>query len=217
MNVKVPLTMSWTKPWPVVLIWWHKCFSDFRWVRPDIAERSGSVVIEVDIPTGFYVRKQTLRSMVVKGLRVPVKRFRFYRQKVLLYIDFVSVTSHVLMSWRELDDEHPLACATFSHSQVTVFTLELALFQVDTQGACYPFFGDRWYPVANTTIQHAIRIMDTSEPGQYTTCILHSKEKFWSNNHAGTKLNANVNVLHYVLYLSPSCDVLWQLHIVCSW
>ena len=53
--------------------------------------------------------------------------------------------------------------------------------QVDQQGDCYEFWGDRWYPVANATIQHQIRIMDTSEPG-----IINS-----------INLNISTIVIHY--------------------
>ena len=61
-----------------------------RWARPDLAPRSGGVVLEIEIPTGFYVRKQTLR-ITVKNDRLPARRFRFTRQTVLFYIDYVSI------------------------------------------------------------------------------------------------------------------------------
>ena len=64
-----------------------------RWARPDLAPRSGGAVLEIEIPTGFYVRKQTLR-ITVKGDRLPARRFRFTRQTVLFYMDFVSVFIH---------------------------------------------------------------------------------------------------------------------------
>ncbi len=43
--------------------------------------------------------------------------------------------------------------------------------QVDTAGSCYEFYGERWYPVANGTIQHVVKIVDTSEPGTYVIIL----------------------------------------------
>ncbi len=63
-----------------------------RWARPDVSWRSGAAILEIDIPTGFYVRKQTLRKTVAVLPRVPPNRFRFTRQKVILYLDYVRMT-----------------------------------------------------------------------------------------------------------------------------
>ena len=73
---------------------------NFRWVRPDIAPRSGAAIIEIDIPTGFYIRKQTLRKTMRRETRIPARRFRFTRQTVVLYLDYVSILSFRLLQWQ---------------------------------------------------------------------------------------------------------------------
>ena len=73
---------------------------NFRWVRPDIAPCSGAAIIEIDIPTGFYIRKETLRKTMRRETRIPARRFRFTRQTVVLYLDYVSILSFILLQWQ---------------------------------------------------------------------------------------------------------------------
>ena len=44
-------------------------------------------------------------------------------------------------------------------------------FQLDERFTCVPIEAHRWYPVANMTIQHKMRVYDYYEPGQYGECI----------------------------------------------
>ena len=60
-----------------------------RWTRLDIAPRSGASVLEVDIPTGFYVRKELLRLYQRVG-PIDSMRSRYTKQKVVLYFEYVS-------------------------------------------------------------------------------------------------------------------------------
>lgn len=39
-------------------------------------------------------------------------------------------------------------------------------FQLDQSKTCVDFRGDRWYPIANTTREHKIRVYDYYEPGK---------------------------------------------------
>ena len=48
-------------------------------------------MLEVDIPTGFVVNKQTLRDAERAGPYDIWKRSRYTRQKVYLHIDYVSM------------------------------------------------------------------------------------------------------------------------------
>ena len=61
-----------------------------RWLDVATSDRSGFVMIEVDIPTGFVVNKQVLRDAERVGPYDVWKRSRFTRQKVYMHIDHVS-------------------------------------------------------------------------------------------------------------------------------
>jgi len=63
----------------------------FSWVATQFGERSGSVILEVDIPTGWFVRKQQLR-IYQRVSRIESQRSRFTKQKVVLFMDYVSMT-----------------------------------------------------------------------------------------------------------------------------
>ena len=39
-------------------------------------------------------------------------------------------------------------------------------YQIDNNPNCYYFEAERWYPIANGSIQHQIRIYDSYEPGK---------------------------------------------------
>ncbi len=67
-----------------------------RWVATDISPQSGAAILEVDIPTGYYVRKQQLRLYQRLG-RIPAQRTRFVSQKVVLNMDYVSKVSFFLV------------------------------------------------------------------------------------------------------------------------
>ena len=62
-----------------------------RWTRLDISPRSGAAVLEVDIPTGFYVRKELLRLYQRVG-PIDSMRSRFTKSKVVLYFEYVSTS-----------------------------------------------------------------------------------------------------------------------------
>ncbi|KAK2155359.1 hypothetical protein LSH36_242g07003 [Paralvinella palmiformis] len=58
------------------------------WVATQFGERSGSVILEVDIPTGWFVRKQQLR-IYQRVSRIESQRSRFTKQKVVLFMDYI--------------------------------------------------------------------------------------------------------------------------------
>ena len=42
------------------------------------------------------------------------------------------------------------------------------------QKTCVDFRADRWYPVANATIQHMVKVYDYYEPGEYRLLAANS-------------------------------------------
>jgi hypothetical protein len=62
----------------------------FRWTATHISPNSGDAILEVDIPTGFFVQKNMLRKYQRVG-RIDSQRSRFSKQKVILYFDYVSL------------------------------------------------------------------------------------------------------------------------------
>ena len=61
-----------------------------RWLRTDLAEHSGASVIEVDMPSGWYVRKETLRQYQRRPGYAPAMRSHLTKEKVIWYLDSVS-------------------------------------------------------------------------------------------------------------------------------
>ncbi|KAL3859107.1 hypothetical protein ACJMK2_009340 [Sinanodonta woodiana] len=49
---------------------------------------------------------------------------------------------------------------------------------LDTSKTCVPIRADRWYPVANMTIQHKMRVYDYYEPGMYKVAIYTTYNMF---------------------------------------
>ena len=45
--------------------------------------------------------------------------------------------------------------------------------QLDNERVCYFFTGERWFPVANATIQHRIKIYDSYEPGTLSLIMIY--------------------------------------------
>ncbi|GFS03946.1 macroglobulin complement-related 2 [Elysia marginata] len=56
-----------------------------------------------------------------------------------------------------------------------------ALLQLDASKTCVFFRADRWYPVANATIQHRMRVYDYYEPGMHNTSLYTTKNLFLLN------------------------------------
>ncbi len=48
------------------------------------------VVMEMDIPTGYVVMNDKLRSYVQSGVVPTLSRAEFYSRKVVFYLDYVS-------------------------------------------------------------------------------------------------------------------------------
>ena len=62
-----------------------------RWLRPDISERTGLAVMEIDIPTGYRITNDVLRSYAQSGDVPTMRRAEEYGRKVVYYFDYVSI------------------------------------------------------------------------------------------------------------------------------
>ena len=67
--------------------------SGCRWTRDDLRNKTGMVVIEMDIPTGYVVMNDRLREYVKSGAVPTLSRAEFYDRKVVFYLDYVSTSS----------------------------------------------------------------------------------------------------------------------------
>ncbi|XP_059162064.1 alpha-2-macroglobulin-like [Physella acuta] len=110
------------------------------WLYTERSLTSGLAVLEVDIPTGFIVMNDTLRSYVRSRVVPNLKRAEFYGRKVVFYFDYL-----------------------------------------DQSKTCVDFRGDRWYPIANTTREHRIRVYDYYEPGMHRTRLYTVQNLFLMN------------------------------------
>lgn len=110
------------------------------WLYTERSLTSGLAVLEVDIPTGYVVMNDTLRSYVRSGVVPNLKRAEFYNKQVFFYFEFL-----------------------------------------DQSKTCVDFRADRWYPVANTTKEHRIRVYDYYEPGMHRTRLYTVQNLFLMN------------------------------------
>ena len=58
-------------------------------MRPDVSERTGMTVMEIDLPTGYVVMNDRLRTYVQSGIVPTLSRAEFYNKKIVFYIDYV--------------------------------------------------------------------------------------------------------------------------------
>ena len=65
--------------------------SCIRWVATHISPYSSAAILEVELPTGFFVRKNELRKYQRVG-RIDSQRSRYTKEKVVMYFDYVSLS-----------------------------------------------------------------------------------------------------------------------------
>lgn len=83
------------------------------------------------------------------------------------------VTNHTLKEYVRSGQTPNLRRAEFYYRKV-VFYFD----KVDTSQTCVRFRADRWYPVANMTIQHRMRVYDYYEPGMHNTTMYTTYNMF---------------------------------------
>jgi hypothetical protein len=54
------------------------------------SERSGMAVLEVKIPTGYFVLQSRLDNYVLSGYVPTLRRAKYFSDKVVFYFDYVS-------------------------------------------------------------------------------------------------------------------------------
>ncbi|CAD5111927.1 DgyrCDS1188 [Dimorphilus gyrociliatus] len=108
------------------------------WTRPDISKKTGLVLMEVDLPTGYIIMNDLLRSYVQSHTVKNLARAEYLDKKVVFYID-------------SLEANVP---------------------------TCVRFTANRWFPVANVTIQHSLHIYDYYEPGMFNLSMYKTNSLF---------------------------------------
>lgn len=83
------------------------------------------------------------------------------------------VTNHTLKEYVQSGQTPNLRRAEFYYKKV-VFYFD----KVDTTQTCVRFRADRWYPIANMTIQHRMRVYDYYEPGMHNTTMYTTYNMF---------------------------------------
>lgn len=66
-----------------------------RWTYLEESERSGMAVLEVTVPTGYFLHQKKLDDYVKYGDRLGIptlRRARYFPEKVFFYFDYVSST-----------------------------------------------------------------------------------------------------------------------------
>lgn len=124
-----------------------------RWVNSNESIRSGMAVLDVAIPTGYFMQQQKLDNYVL-GQRVRnLKRAKYEEKRVLFYFDYVSVGSHRIRN----------DTGGFSNCVSLCFRVSL---QLDHDDVCVNFTVERWFPVANMSRYLPIRVYDYYAPGE---------------------------------------------------
>lgn len=62
----------------------------YRWNNLNESIRSGMAVLDVTIPTGYWIQQQKLDAYVISKRVRNLQRAKFNDKKVLFYFDFVS-------------------------------------------------------------------------------------------------------------------------------
>lgn len=103
------------------------------------------------IPTGYVVTNDVLREYAQSGEVPTLRRAESYGRKVVYYFDYVSLNLCLFA-------EMPLPLPDRGHSPLS--------FQLEASArTCVKTRLDRWFPVANMTIQHTMKVYDYYEPG----------------------------------------------------
>lgn len=68
-----------------------------RWTNLNESIRSGMAVLDVTIPTGYWVQQQKLDAYILSRRVRNLQRARYQHNKVLFYFDYVSCISFFLL------------------------------------------------------------------------------------------------------------------------
>lgn len=62
----------------------------FSWINREESERSGMAILDVTIPTGYWIQQQKLDAYVLSNRVRNLKRAKYASNKVYFYFDYVS-------------------------------------------------------------------------------------------------------------------------------
>lgn len=62
-----------------------------RWNNVNESIRSGMAVLDVALPTGYWIQQQKLDAYILSRRVRNLQRARYLSNKVLFYFDFVSI------------------------------------------------------------------------------------------------------------------------------
>lgn len=108
------------------------------WKRPDVSRKTGLVVMEISLPTGYIIMNDLLRSYVQSHAVKNLARAEYRDRRIVFYID-------------SLEANIP---------------------------TCVRFTANRWYPIANMTLQHSLLIYDYYEPGMFNLSLYQTFSLF---------------------------------------
>lgn len=129
-------------------------FFIFRWNHLNESIRSGMAVLDVAIPTGYWIQQQKLDAYILSRRVRNLQRARYLHNKVLFYFDFVSRITTSFASERKKKLKTSYLCLQLDHEDICVnFTIE------------------RWYPVANMSRYLPIRVYDYYAPGKHSNAM----------------------------------------------
>lgn len=80
------------------------------WIRTEESPRSGMAVLEVNLPSGYYIQQQTLDAYVQSGAVRNLREARFEEKKIEVYFDYLD-TSPICVNFTA-QRWHPVANMT---------------------------------------------------------------------------------------------------------
>lgn len=129
---------------------------NFRWIHTNESIRSGMAVLDVTIPTGYWIQQQKLDAYILSKRVRNLQRARYHHNKVLFYFDFVSFEAMTHTS-----------CLPTNWIIIFIsFHFIIFIFQLDHEETCVNFTIERWYPVANMSRYLPLRVYDYYAPGK---------------------------------------------------
>lgn len=134
-------------------------------------------VLEVTVPTGYFVHQKRLDDYVKWGEVTTLRRARYFPEKVYFYFDYVRVTT----------EKHELIFSSnkyvfnwLKHDIATLLTdvLTWFQFQLEINPTCVNFTLQRWYPVANMTRYLSVKVYDYYAPERFNETIFEALDLY---------------------------------------
>lgn len=62
----------------------------YSWINSKESERSGMAVLDVTIPTGYWIQQQKLDAYVLSSRVRNLRRAKYMNKKIVFYFDYVN-------------------------------------------------------------------------------------------------------------------------------